>query len=72
MKYDVKAKVGQVDVSLKTSAINRANEDDGVAGCAYNGVQYSDGTVICANGRYLQCQSDGTWSDRGGPCQDGE
>jgi hypothetical protein len=63
------AKVGPVDPTLKTSAINYP--DDGVgsaAGCSYNGVTYSANTIICANGRYLRCEDDGTWSDRGGPC----
>lgn len=69
-------KVGTVDPTKRTSAINGKSEEPAsaqaplgtaAAGCLYNGIRYSTGSRICADGTYLFCEADGTWSP-GGSC----
>lgn len=69
-------KVGRVDPTKRTSEINGNSEETlntdtpteaAQAGCLYNGVRYSVGSRICADGTFLYCEVDGTWSP-GGSC----
>lgn len=54
--------VGAADKDKKTSPVRGAYAK---ATCYYNGQQYSEGAVICADHRQLECWSDGTWFDKG-------
>ncbi len=68
-------RVGKVDLTKSTSAINGESKErassqaptEAAAGCLYNGIRYSTGSRICADGTYLYCESDGTWTP-GGSC----
>ena len=42
--------------------------------CEYNGVSYSDGSVVCQNGSEMRCDgTDGSWHYTGNTCdKDGE
>lgn len=66
-------KVGPVDVTKGTSAINGKTQPGtaepvaGAAGCLYNGIRYSTGSRVCADGTFLYCEADGTWTP-GGSC----
>lgn len=71
-----KIKVGPVDPTKYTSEIaGDFVKDDSLtstatateAGCLYNGIRYSNGSRICADGTFLYCNADGTWSP-GGSC----
>ena len=35
--------------------------------CTYNGKSYSDGALICVNGREMKCRG-GDWNETGYPC----
>lgn len=37
--------------------------------CTYNGTEYSEGALICANGRELVCRG-GDWHENGETCGD--
>lgn len=68
-------KVGRVDPKMATSAINGQVDEPSssqaaavtAAGCLYNGIRYSTSSRICADGTFLYCEADGTWSP-GGSC----
>lgn len=65
-------KVGPIDPTKATSALTGIRVSPastaGALGtsCTYNGVEYTDGSKICADGTYLYCDN-GSWSP-GGSC----
>lgn len=37
--------------------------------CKYNGLDYSDGSLVCMAGKYHRCR-DGVWHETGEPCRE--
>jgi hypothetical protein len=58
---------GAPDPALRTSPIARAGDANASFNCWYNGLQYSNGALLCMEGELFQC-SYGVWIDQGRSC----